>query len=268
MIPRIIHYTWFSSEPMPDIVKRCIASWHQYMPFWKYELWDSERVRNLDSTWLRECLEAKKWAFASDYVRVYALAHYGGIYLDTDVEIYRSFDSLISQEAFIGREWYVHTNGKETCHYLGSHCFGAEAHHPFVERCLHYYDDRHFLLSSQSDLPDSLRYDQTLLPYIQSSIAQQIYGYDPRPSKAGIQILTGHTNYKQSQLIIYPYSSFDCFQARPSSYCRHFSLGSWYNKPLIDASTRVSIIERIKYHIFQWFRRFMWRRGFILYRKQ
>lgn len=269
MIPRIIHYTWFSTEPMPDLVVKCLASWHRFMPDWQYELWNYDRISSIQNDWLKECLEAKKWAFAADFVRMYAVTHFGGIYLDTDVEVYQSLEPLLSHSSFIGREWYVHTNGNVTSHYLSSHCFGAEPHHPYIERCLAYYQDRHFLLSAQPDLPDHLRFDQTLLPQIQADFAASMYGYDARPSSAGIQVLTGvktDTSFN-SQLIVYPYSYFDCYSQKTHTYCRHHSLGSWYNKP-IKKHGEVSFLQRIQYHIGQWFRRFMWRRGYIIYRKQ
>lgn len=269
MIPRIIHYTWFSDDPMPDSVVKCVASWHRFMPGWQYELWDSKRISTIQSQWLQECLVAKKWAFAADYVRMYAVAQFGGIYLDTDVEVYRSFEPLLTHPSFIGREWYVHTNGIVTAHYLSSHCFGAIPHHPYIERCLSYYQDRHFLLSAQEDLPDHLRFDQTLLPQIQSDIADKLYGYDPRPSVLGIQQLSNQETDAEhvSQLVIYPYSYFDCYSQKPNTFCRHLSLGSWYNKP-VKVAGEVTLFQRVQYRLSQWFRKFMWRRGFIIYSKQ
>ena len=95
MIPKRIHYTWFSGDPFPPIVQRCIDSWHRYMPNYEFVLWDVERIEDIDSVWLKQCIAKKKWAFAADYVRLYAVYTEGGIYLDTDCMAYQSFDALL-----------------------------------------------------------------------------------------------------------------------------------------------------------------------------
>ena len=77
MIPKKIHYCWFSNEPFPEQVQQCIASWKQYMPDWEYVLWNYDRIKDIDSIWLKECLAAKKWAFAADFVRLWAVYHDG-----------------------------------------------------------------------------------------------------------------------------------------------------------------------------------------------
>ena len=107
-IPRIIHYMWFSNEPFSEQIIECIESWHRLMPDWEFRLWDRTSIENLDSCWLAETLYTEKWAFASDYVRLYAIYQYGGIYLDTDVMVYKSFEPLLFEQAFIGREAGVH----------------------------------------------------------------------------------------------------------------------------------------------------------------
>lgn len=263
MIPKIIHYTWFSSDPFPESVRQCIASWHQHMPDWEYMLWDSERIKDIDSIWLKECLQERKWAFAADFVRLYALNRYGGIYLDADCFVYRSLETLLSHQAFIGREWYVHINGDNTWHYLSSHCFGAVPGHSFIERCLLYYSDRHFLLSLDATLPDNLRLDQTLLPLIQCQLAQQMYSYDPKPSRQGIQHLSSH----DSSLEVYPYPYFDPYTAKDLSYVRHISLGSWYGKAT-KVPTRATLSQRIRYRFDLWLRHLLWRHGYIVEHKR
>lgn len=92
MIPKIIHYTWFSNDPMPDKVLRCMASWQQIMPDYELKKWDMDAIKHIDVPFLKEALAAKKWAYAADFVRMYAVFYEGGIYLDTDVQVYKSFD--------------------------------------------------------------------------------------------------------------------------------------------------------------------------------
>jgi len=172
MIPKIIHYTWFSGEPFPEKIQVCIDSWKEHLPDYELRLWDMEAIKSIDSMFLREALAEKKWAYAADYVRLYAVYHEGGIYLDTDVMVYRSFDDLLGERAFIGKENSVHFEGGFTAQYLSSHCFGAEKGHPFVKDCLDYFEDRHFVTSANVKLPQPLRYNFVLLPYIQAEIAR------------------------------------------------------------------------------------------------
>lgn len=260
MIPKIIHYTWFSGDPMPKQVEECLSTWHQLMPDWEFRLWDLRSVQGIDSIWLRECLESRKWAFASDYVRLYALHFYGGIYLDTDCALYKTLEPLRQHRAFIGREWQVHIEGSDTWQYLTSHCMGAEPGHPYIKRCLDYYSDRHFVLSSDTSLPDNLRYDQTLLPYIQCMLAMQ-QGYNP-------SVIQNHIQSLPDGLTIYPYNYLDCFEPKSHSYARHLALGSWWRTPNPLQRPHITLLYRIQYRLRQWFRRFMWRRGYIVVPKK
>ncbi len=219
MIPRIIHYTWFSNEPFPEKISKCIDSWKKYLPNYTFKLWDMKALEQIDSYFLLEALEEKKWAYAADYVRLYAVYHYGGIYLDTDVELYKSFDSLLCLKAFIGKENSVHFEGGFTAQYLSSHCFGAEKGHPYIKECLSYFNDRHFVTSKNLGLPQSLRYNFILLPYIQAEIARE-YGYEWRPLLQEKQVC-------REGLIIYPTIFFDPQIPTNNSYCKHLALGSW-----------------------------------------
>ena len=218
MIPAIIHYTWFSGEPFPEKIQQCMDSWHNFMPEYDFILWDSNRIREIHSVWLDECLEQRKWAFAADMVRLYAVYHYGGIYLDTDCFVYRSFDDLLREACFIGKENSIHVEGRSTQMYLTSHCFGAEKGHPFIERCLSYYNNRHFKLSDDDTFPMNLKFSTLLLPYIQSEFAKQI-GYNPYPSMDEVQRLENVT--------IFPRRYFDVTKVTKDAYCTHLALGGW-----------------------------------------
>ena len=87
MIPKRIHYCWLSGEEMPETMKRCMATWRDKLHGWEFRCWDKRKVAAIDSPWLRFAIAKKQWAFASDYIRIWALYHEGGIYLDTDVEV-------------------------------------------------------------------------------------------------------------------------------------------------------------------------------------
>ena len=90
MIPKTIHYCWFGRGQMPDLALRCIESWHKHMPDYQYKVWNEENF-NIDcNDYVREAYAAKKYAFVSDYVRLYALYSEGGIYMDTDVEVIKT----------------------------------------------------------------------------------------------------------------------------------------------------------------------------------
>ena len=222
MIPKIIHHVWLSGEKYSPEIETCLKSWEKFLPDFELRLWDMKAVRDIDVDFLQEAIACKKWAFAADYIRAYALYHYGGIYLDTDVMLYKSLTPLLSHKAFIGKETSIHFEGRTTSQYLTSHCFGAEKGHPFVRDCLEFYHDRHFELSKNEHLPPSLRYNYTLMPYIQSEIAK-MYGYDDRPSVQVIQEC-------QMDLAIYPSNYFDAQEKTEDTFCKHLALGAWRDK--------------------------------------
>lgn len=221
MIPKMIHYTWFSGEEMPQLVKDCIASWKRFMPDYEYRLWDMDAIKDIDAVFLKEALAMKKWAYAADFVRLYALYHEGGIYLDTDVMVFRSFDDLLHHQVFIGKEDAIHELMVENtrAQLLTAHCTGAEPHSEFIKACLSYYKDRHFIQSENQQLPLTLRYNLVMLPYIEACIARG-YGYDWAPRNQAIQ-------HCKDGLTIYPSAYFCGNKSQTSSYCEHFTLGSW-----------------------------------------
>lgn len=212
------------------------------MPDWEFVLWDMERTKGIDSVWLKECIEAKKWAFAADFIRLYALYHEGGIYLDTDVEVFMDFSPLLSSKAFIGREWTWHTERFLNQQYLTSHCMGAEAGNAFVDRCLCYYKDRHFILQNDASLPDELRFNQMLLPQIQCELAAQ-EGYN-----AGLH--RDRHLCALPNIDIYPSVYFDPHKANNRSYCRHLCMGGWIATSRSDAT--ITLRYRLKYHLDLW----------------
>ncbi len=99
-IPKIIHYFWFSGDPFPEKVQKCIDSWKKFCPDYEIRGWNLDNYHT-DNEFCNEALKHRDWAFASDFGRCDVLYRYGGIYLDTDVELVRNFDDLLFDEGFM-----------------------------------------------------------------------------------------------------------------------------------------------------------------------
>ena len=100
MIPKKIHYCWFGGNPKPKLAKKCIASWKKYCSGWEIIEWNESNFDVSMNGYTRMCLEQKKYAFLSDYVRLVVVAEQGGVYFDTDVELLRPIDDLLENDAF------------------------------------------------------------------------------------------------------------------------------------------------------------------------
>lgn len=124
---------------MPEDVLENIASWHKYMPDWDYVLWNEDNFDISALPYTREAYDAGKFAFVSDCARLYALYNYGGIYFDTDVEVFQSFESLLENHAFAGYEGSKHIP-------VGTGILGSEAGVVWFKKQLDAYKDRHFIL--------------------------------------------------------------------------------------------------------------------------
>lgn len=144
MIPKIIHYCWLSNDPYPEKIRHCLNSWHHLLPDYEFVLWDTNRFSLEDSEWVKEAYEAKRYAFAADYIRLYAIYNYGGVYLDSDVEVKKKFDDLLHLPYFICKESYDYR--------VEVAAFGAEKGTTWVKECLDYYKGRHFVNDKGYDL--------------------------------------------------------------------------------------------------------------------
>lgn len=141
MIPKIIHLCWMSGDPFPSDIQKCIDSWKRILPDYEIWLWDTKRFDLSTSVWMTEAYDKKKYAFCADYIRMYALFNYGGVYLDSDVEVLRSFNDLLTLPYFIGYE---------SKQYFEAAVIGAEKGNPFIGDVLAYYKDRHFVKENGS----------------------------------------------------------------------------------------------------------------------
>lgn len=136
MIPQIIHFCWLSGDAYPPLIKKCMDSWKKYLPDYEFMLWDKDRLDSLHSQWASQAFDCKKYAFAADYIRCYAVYHFGGIYLDTDVEVCKSLDDYLMNNSFIGFD----SRGD-----LEAAVFGAEKNALWLKKALNFYDGRSFV---------------------------------------------------------------------------------------------------------------------------
>lgn len=177
MIPHTIHYCWIGGAPLPPLAEECIASWKKYMPEWEYKCWDEATLTQVLSkkpnpnpcpkgkgeetthgsslqdehswldympTYVKQAYEARKFAFVSDYVRLWALEQYGGLYMDVDFEVYRPFDELMDKySAFAGYE-----GSKRQPVMQG--VIASEPHGAWVRDMLATYESREFIKSDGS----------------------------------------------------------------------------------------------------------------------
>lgn len=204
-----------------------MRSWKDKLPDYEFILWDLNRFDINESLWVKQAVEAKKYAFAADYIRLYALYHYGGIYLDTDVEVLKSFNPLLDNDYILGYE---------ELDLIGVGTLGSVKHSMWSRICLAYYDNRAFIV-------DKGMYDKKILPCIISTIFRE----------------------NNLNLHIYPSDYFTAnsyltgkITCTPNTYCIHHFAGSWlslYEKLRIKA---FRMIGRGKvYNILRHIKRFL-----------
>jgi len=212
MIPKTIHYCWFSGEEKPRTIQRCIDSWKKIMPDYTIKCWDANSFDFDSVPYVKQAMELKRYASASDYVRLYALFTEGGIYLDSDVLVQKPFDSFLSNDFFCGTETY---GSKENRLYrLEAAILGAQKENPFVRDCMSFYKENNFSLEREGK--------DIVMPVVISKVAEK-YGY--RYDNA-LQTMNGIT--------VYPTSVFsNMFLPEPSvwknNYAIHQNFGSWFD---------------------------------------
>ena len=138
MIPKRIHYIWFGGAELPDDAKRCIESWRECCPGYEIVRWDETNFDVFQNQYVREAYEAQKWAFVSDYARLWVLVNYGGVYLDTDVELIKPIDFALEHHAF---------SGFESNRSVPTGIMACESGFPLFVNLLHDYEQRSFILN-------------------------------------------------------------------------------------------------------------------------
>lgn len=205
VIPKIIHYCWFGGGEMDEKSRAYIAAWKKILPDYDIKEWTDKDLPLLaHNRYVTEAYQAKKYAFVSDVFRLYALYTMGGIYLDTDVEVRRSFDPFLSHDFFIGSE---KCGSAQT---IGTAVIGAKKGCDLIQKMLALYNQLPFLLKNgkYDTTPNTVRLVSVLNEF---GIKNVYTDSDP------IQIQDG--------AVIYPVSYFS--MDHETSYAVHHFAGSW-----------------------------------------
>lgn len=136
MIPKIIHYCWFGKNPKPKYLLKYIRTWENKLDGYEFVEWNESNFDINGNLFTKQAYENKKFAFVSDFVRLYAVFHFGGIYLDTDVEVLESFNGFLNKNAFIGFE------GDSL---IGTAVIGAQKNNDLIGLFLKHYQNRAFV---------------------------------------------------------------------------------------------------------------------------
>lgn len=237
-IPKTIHYCWFSGEDIPIFLQQCIDSWKQLMPDYVLRLWDAKSF-NFDSVpFVKEAFELKKWAFVADYIRLFALYKEGGIYLDSDVKVFKRFDEFLTYDFFTSHEIHpgnfthleqsklngqqLPINEDEYIYGLNIQAaiMGSSRGNPFIKECLDFYNDKHLIGENGEILCE----DFIIGHYITKKAEK--YGYRYNDSE---QFLDNNMVILKPEVFVgnYAYLTKD-------SYAIHLCNGSWKEKSPLE----------------------------------
>ncbi len=237
MIPKKIHYCWLSGEEVPLQLQECMNSWRKVMPDYEIICWDKNKFEIESVPFVAEAFKVKKWAFASDYLRLHALYTEGGIYLDSDVIIQKSLNAFLDYDFFTAVEYHKEIVTKENSLSridddgsikdffkksgvpgigLQAAIIGSVKNHPFLKTCLDFYEKKHFIL------PDGKFFNEIIAPTILANIAEN-FGFKYKDVRQEL----GH------KMIILPSDVFagDISCVTDNSYAIHLCNGSWRTKP-------------------------------------
>lgn len=240
MIPKTIHICWFSGEEYPPFIKECIATWKVHMPDYKIRVWDKNSFDFDAIPFVKEAFQAKKWAFAADYIRLYAVYTEGGIYLDSDVKILKPFkESWLEYGFFSAHE--IHPGHFEEAGGLDllddsfspkvadkpiigfavqGAIFGSEPNHPYVKDCLDKYQNLRLF-----DETGAIDLSKLIIGSVITPVAEK-YGYTYQDKE---QVLKENMLILPSNILVGNSIYLD-----KESYAIHLVNGSWRGKKGIE----------------------------------
>ncbi len=254
MIPKIIHYCWLSGEPYPEKIQECIDSWKEVLPDYNFKLWDMTNFDINSVDFVKEAVSVKKWAFAADYIRLYALYTEGGIYLDSDVLVKKSFNSFLYNDFFSAVEYHpyciqenntltlLNEDGSSKIRGqrkpgigLQAAVIGSIPKHPYIKDVMKWYNNNHFILQ------DGSYNNEFIAPDVLAMFAEE-YGFKFVNKEQRIQ----------NNMLIVPSNVIAGnvgFDINDNTVAIHLTLNSWKPKPTKEGFIS-RLIKKIKYNRF------------------
>lgn len=229
LIPKKIHYVWVGGKEKPDLVKRCIESWKKHCPDYEIIEWNDVVLEKIDNIYVKQAYENKKWAFVSDYLRLWVLYNYGGFYFDTDLEVTNNIDRFLEYKLVMGYEIWNGEISPLTAF------LGAEKRNNVVRDLLDLYTDLPFIKNGEMD-------ETTNVLRLSRWLGEK---YDFNKPYDGTQF----TKIKDD-LVIFPYWFFCTPENNKENYSIHHFNGSW-----IDPYIRKTILKFGKYKIVRYKKR-------------
>lgn len=219
LIPKKIHYMWLGGKEMPDNLRRCIESWHKYCPDYEIVEWNEGNYDVSKHRYMKDAYDRGAYGFVPDYARLDLLYQYGGIYMDTDVELKKCLDPLLYQEAFCGVEKW------QTINFGG--CSGAVKGHPMIKALLDARQEIGFL-------DDSGRENRNTCGYYDTRVVLE-HGYRVDGTT---QTIEGMNIYAYDYFHPYDYMSgrVNCTE---HTYSIHWFNGGWLDKTTKRANEEI-----------------------------
>ncbi len=205
-IPKVIHYCWFGRGKKGDLAEKCIKSWKEKCPDYKIIEWNEDNFDVNINAYVLEAYECKKYAFVSDFVRLYVLYNYGGIYMDTDVEVIKPLDELLFVDGF---------SGFETTRYIPTGIMAAKGHNMWIKEQLDSYendsfldkDGKQILITNVERITDISKKKHGLIPNGSKQVLKYGIVIYPRAFFCPKSVVTGKINLSKNTYTIHHFAS-------------------------------------------------------------
>lgn len=229
MISKKIHYCWFGKNPKNELIKKCIASWRKHCPDYEIIEWNEDNFDINQCKYTIEAYENKKWAFITDFVRLKVLYDFGGIYLDTDVELLKNIDEFLIHDAF---------SGFEDNRFIPTGLMGACKGNIWIKKLLEYYHDRSFYNENGS---------LSLIPNTRviTEISEKHFNYKSKEATGNDLVILDNNVFLYPWFYFCPKSHLDGkIRIMPETYAIHHFNGSWlpWYKKVLQQFTRFYVI--------------------------